>query len=377
MGAMALALWVMVLYSALVEGYLTGMSADVLDFGIGDIQIHAEGYRDAPSLYDTIEDADEVIARLEGQDYRVAPRLIGGGLMASGEQSGGAGFIGIDVEREASTLRIPERLVEGDWVDPADPKGVVIDKRMARILAVGIGDELVVLSQAADGSMANDLFTVRGILFGAGQGQVFMAEAAFRDLMALPEGFHQLIVRIPDGAVLDVAAEQVRGDGLDVMTWRQLVPTVATMLDSTRGMIFVVFFIIYLAVGLLVLNAMLMAVFERIREFGVMKAIGVSPLMVLSLIVLETVYQTLLSFGVALLLCIPTGWYLSTHGLVVAGLSGVQMMGMTMPPVWKAVFTPVSVAGPVVVLTAMVAISVVYPALKAAWIAPLDAMRYQ
>ena len=377
MGATGLALWVMVLYSALVEGYLIGMAADVLDFGVGDIQIHAEGYRDAPSLYDTIDGGEAVIHRLEEGGFRVAPRLIGGGLVASGEQSAGVALVGIDIARDANALRIHERLGEGQWLDVADPGGVVMDKRMSRILAVDIGDELVVLSQGADGSMANELYTVRGILWGAGQGQLFMSEASFRELMSVPEGFHQLILRAPAGMDLEAAAELASGDGLDVMTWRQLMPTVATMLDATRGIIYVVFFIIYLAVGLLVLNAMLMAVFERIREFGVMKAIGVSPMMVLSLIVMETVYQTLLSFAGALLLCIPTGWYLATEGLVLTGLSGTNIMGMTMPPVWKAVFTPASVAGPVGVLTVMVALSVIYPALKAAWIAPLDAMRYQ
>ena len=218
--------------------------------------------------------------------------------MAAGESSAGASFRGMDVERDAGVLRIGEHLSQGSWLDPADPQGVVIGRRLAQTLDVDVGDELVVLSQAADGSMANDLFRVRGHSAGGRRrhrplGRVPHGRGVFRELFALPDGAHEIILRRSGEQELGDVAEAVRAiaPGLDVKTWRELMPTLASLIDSTRGMIQMVFFVVYVVIAILVLNAMLMAVFERIREFGVMKAIGVTPATVLGVILVESGLQ--------------------------------------------------------------------------------------
>jgi ABC-type lipoprotein release transport system permease subunit len=379
--AMALALWIMVLYSGLVDGYLIGMMADVLDHEVGDVQVFAPGYLDDPSLYTTLP-AEPVIPALEAAGYRVAPRLMAGGLAASGEQSAGALFYGVDVARDGRALTLSGQIAQGQWLDPADPKGVVLGRRIAKTLGVSPGSELIVLSQATDGSMANDLFHVRGMLEPIGsstdRSAVFMVEPTFRELLALPAGFHQLIVRIPAGAKLDDATADIArlSPGLDVRSWRRILPTVATMIDSTRAIIFIIFFIVYIAIGILILNAMLIAVFERIREFGVMKAIGVGPWMVIGLISLETAFQAAVAVFVALLLDIPAGMYLAWHGLDVASLAGTSVMGLSMPEVWRATFGVSTVLAPVLILLSIVAAAMLYPAIKAARIQPIEAMRY-
>jgi len=381
--AMAFALWIMLLYSALVEGYLQGMEGDVLDFEVGEIQVFAEGYRDNPSIWDGIEDADQAVRSLEDAGYRVAPRLSAGGLGAVGDFSSGVNLRGIDVERDGSVLRVHERILDGAWLDTSDPQGVVLGRRLARTLAADVGDELLVLSQATDGSTANALYTVRGVLGPVGEGTdragVFMTTAAFRELLVIPEGgVHQLIVRTPQGVDVIDAADELDAllVGMEVLTWRQLMPTVATMLDSSRGVIYIVFFIIYIAIGILILNAMLMAVFERIREFGVMKAIGVGPGTVMALILTETAIQTAIAMVAGLTLAVPTGWYLATEGLTLVGMSGLSVAGLVMPPVWLAVFTPGTILGPLVVMLAIVSVAVIYPAAKASLIQPVVAMRH-
>src|SRR5262249_50434442 len=157
-----------------------------------------------------------------------------------------------------------------------------------------VGGELVVLTQGADGSLANDLFTVRGILGPIGdatdRAAVLIPLPTARDLLAVPEGVQQLIVRVPTTSHSTPTKEALAHDeaavgkllpGAIVQSWREILPFVATMLDSSAALIYLVFFVIYVAVGILVLNAMLMAVFERIREFGVMKALGTGPWLVL------------------------------------------------------------------------------------------------
>ncbi len=382
-GAMAFALWVELLYSGLVVGYLSGMERDVVDVEVGDLQIHAAGYRDRPSLYAAIDEVDELLARLDGAGYAASARLLGGGLAAAGELSAGVALRGVEVERDAAASLIHQKIGRGSWLDPADPFGVVVGRRLARTLDVEPGDELVLLSQAADGSLANELYRVRGVLLGVAEGTdrgaVFMTAAAFRELMVFPRGAHQVIVRRPPELELEAAAARAEelAPGLDVATWRQLMPVIATMLDSTQGIIFVIFGIIYVAVGILILNAMLMAVFERIREFGVLKALGAGPRLVLLLILIESAIQTALAVVAGIALALPAMGYLSKVGIDAGSLGGVDMMGVAAPPVWRGVYDAGTLVGPLVMLVVIVALAVAYPAAKAAWIRPVEAMRHQ
>lgn len=381
--AMAFALWVMVLYSGLVEGMLQGMRDDVLDLEVGELQIHAAGYRDDPSIYSQVADSAAIVAKLEEAGFRASARLTAGGLGASGETSAGIGLTGLDPVRDAGVSELNTRLASGHWLTPDDAEGAVIGRRLAKSLGIGVGDELLVLSQGADGSVANGLFEVVGVMGlvsdGIDRTGVFVLEPTFRELMVVPSGAHQITIRTPDGLKLDDAKAQVEAlvPDAEVETWRELMPTIATMLDSSKGLVMVVFFIVYIAIAILVLNAMLMAVFERIREFGVMKAIGVSPLAVLGMITLETVAQTVLAIVIGLVLAAPVAFYLATYGIDVGVLGGTNVMGLSMQQRWMGVFGVTTVAGPVFALLVMVSIAVLYPALKAAWIRPLDAMRYR
>jgi putative ABC transport system permease protein len=359
--ATTFALWVMVLYSGLIEGYVAGMARDVLDFEVGDVQVVAPGYLDDPSLGRTITDDDARVEVLESAGYRVTPRLAVGALAASGEPSAG---------------------VVWRWLDDAAPREVVVGRRVARTLGVKPGSELVVLTQGADGSLANELFTVRGVLGPVGdatdRSAVFLVEPAFRELLVLPSGAHQLVVRAREGQSLDEATRDVTAllPGLEVRSWRQLMPTVATMLDSARSVVFLVFFLVYVAVGILVLNAMWMVVFERIREFGVMKALGAGPWLVFRVVLAECLVQLGLSVGLGLGLAAPAAVYLERVGVNVASLAGTSVVGLSMPAQWKGTYTVAAVAPPVVILLVVVLGAVCWPAIKAARLRPLDAMRY-
>ena len=381
-GAMTFALFMMILYAGLMDGYLLGMERAILDLEVGDVQIFAGDFRENPSLYTTIDDPEAVLAPLVAQGFAASGRVLAFGLAAAGESSAGVSFRGVDVARDATVTRIQEVVAQGRWLEPLDPKGVVLGRRLARMLSVGLGDELVVLTQGSDGAMAYDLYTVRGVLRGIADATdrsgVFMNEAALRELVLVPEGVHQIIVRRPDNVALDLAAERVAGvaPDLDVQTWRQLMPTISSLLESSRGVMIAMYFIIYLAIGMLVLNAMLMAVFERIRELGVLKALGVGPFRVLRLILLECGIQTVIALVIGVLLAIPAMVYLSTNGILLAGLAGTSIMGIAMEPVWRAAVSTQVFTTPILILVLIVFAAVLYPALKAATIQPVEAMRH-
>jgi ABC-type lipoprotein release transport system permease subunit len=386
-GAMAFALFCELLYAGLIPGYMEGMEEDIVDLEVGDIQLHSAAYLEKPSIYEKIEKPEVILEKLDAAGYPASARIAGGGLVAAGENSAGVAFRGVDVARDAKVTLIQEKVATGKWLDPKDPKGVVVGKQLARTLNVEPGDELVVLSQATDGSMANDLFKVRGVLISVAGGTdrtvVYTNASALRELLVFPDGAHQIIVRRPDEVKLPEAAAFVKGAIKDhpgdvtAKTWKELMPIIATMLDSTQGMISIIFFIFYIAVGILVLNAMLMAVFERIREFGVLKAIGTGPGKVFSLIMVESFLQATLAFIIGGVLAIPGMWYLANHGINMASLGGTDMMGIAMRAQWYGIYRADTVQQPIILLFVVVFLAVLYPALKAAFIQPIDAMQHQ
>lgn len=266
LGAMAFALWVLVLYSGLITGYLAGMERDILDLEVGDLQIHAAGYQDNPSLHASVPYTPALLTQLAEAGLPASARWLGGGLAAAGTESAGVALRGLDVASESRVSRIHEHVATGAWLDAGDPHGAVLGRALARTLNAKLGDEVVVLSQAADGSMANDLFTVRGVLHGVSDGTdrtaLFINAATFRELMAPGADAHQIVVRRPADMELAALATRVRDLAAQarVQTWRELMPTVASMLEASRAMILIISSLIYIAVAILVLNAMLMAV---------------------------------------------------------------------------------------------------------------------
>ena len=387
--AMTLALTVELLYSGLVTGLVGGMEEDATEFDLGDVQVLPDGYRTRPSLYSVVEDHDAIIGKLREAGYSAAPRLYSGGLAASGDLSAGVAFVGLDPVADTTTLALDEAIAEGAWLDGADPTGVVVGGGLARTLGLDLGSEIVVLSQASDGSIANALYTVRGKLLSVAASMdrtaILMPEASFRELMAFPDGAHKIVVRRPEGVSLEeakVAVAGMAGEGtenapIDVMTWKEINPFLAMYLQQVDGVVVVVYFIVYLAVAILILNAMLMAVFERIKEFGVLKAIGYSPGQVFTMMAVEGLLQAVVATVCGLVLAAPLMWYLSVHGVNVGVLGGVNMAGLTMPPVWHGDYSLDSAMVPVVMLFVIVLVAVTWPAAKAAWIRPVEAMTHQ
>ena len=381
--AMTLALLIMIIYSGLMEGYFLAMERIILDLEMGDVQVYAGDYRDNPSIYTRIEDPDDLLAHLDDLGYPASARLLGAGLAAAGESSAGVFFRGVVASRDAQVSHIYKHVAQGEWLSPEHPKGVVLGRRLAHTLGVKPGDELVAISQASDGSMANDLYTVRGVLKGISdvtdRAGIFMTAESFREFFVFPEGIHQIMVRLPPELELTEVAGTIQSlvPELDVKTWMELMPTLASMLDSARGLMITMFFIFYIAVGILVLNAMLMAVFERIRELGVLKALGFGPGHVLGLIIIESTFQAGIAILAGLALSLPCLWYLTQVGINMGTLGGMSMMGLAMDPVWRAAVNSSTFTSPVLTLVFIVSVAVLYPALKAAWIRPVEAMRHQ
>ena len=383
--AMGFSGFIMTLFAALMAGMLQASERNAVAMNLGDIQIHAEGYRDDPDLYNLIDNAAGLVNKLQQAGFHATQRIYGFGLAAAGSTSAGVQMRGVNLKNEATVTQVHKHVMQGQWLADSDPMGIVIGRKLARTLGVRPGDEVIIISQATDGSMANDLYTVRGILKSIG-GEVdragfFMVERSFRELMVLPKGAHEIAVMRSDrSSDLESAAAQVAAlaRGYETSSWRQLQPLIARIIDLANAQTIIMILITYVAVAMVILNAMLMSVFERIREFGIMKAIGVTPWQLMALVYAETMVQVVIASIISLVSGWSAAYYFQNNGIDLSAIaSSISFGGVAIDPIWNAHVTADVLALPIVFLFIIAAAAVIYPAIKAAVIHPVKAIHYR
>jgi ABC-type lipoprotein release transport system permease subunit len=383
--AMGFAGFIMILFASLIQGLMQGSERNVVSMDLGDIQIHAKDYREDPDIYKLIKDPDRILSGLKKAGFHAAKRLYGFGLAASGSTSAGAQVRGIDISSESTVTQTHQNLSKGAWLQADDPKGVVLGRKLARTLGVDIGQEVIFVGQATDGSLANDIFRVKGILKSVGEevdrSGMFMSSESFRDLFILSEGAHEIAVMRSDRSTdLTIATKTVAGlaPGCETLNWRQLKPVIARVLDLADSQMIILVTITYTAVAMLILNAMLMTVFERIRELGIMKALGVTPWQLMLLVYAETFVQVVIASILAVITGCTLSRYLEHHGIDLSSIAeGASFGGVAFDPIWKAHLTTKAVEVPIVFLFIMSFLAVLYPAVKAALIQPVKAIHHR
>jgi ABC-type lipoprotein release transport system permease subunit len=383
--AMGFAGFIMILFASLMQGLLQGSEKNVVSMDLGDIQIHNKDYREDPDIYKLINDPDRILSNLKKAGFHAAKRLYGFGLAAAGSTSAGVQVRGIDLSNESAVTQINLHLSRGAWLQTDDPRGVVLGRKLARTLGVDIGHEVIFVGQATDGSMANDIYIVKGILKSVGEEVdrtgMFMTSIAFRDLFILPEGAHEIAVMRPDRSTdLTIATNTVASlaPGCETLNWRQLKPVIARILDLADSQMIILVTITYTAVAMLILNAMLMTVFERIRELGIMKALGVTPWQLILLVYAETFVQVIAASTLAVISGCALSRYLEHHGIDLSSLAeGASFGGVAFDPIWKAHLTAKAVEIPIIFLFIMSFLAVLYPAVKAALIQPVKAIHHR
>jgi ABC-type lipoprotein release transport system permease subunit len=383
--AIAFAGFIMILFASLMQGLLQASERNAVVMDLGDIQIHAKDYREDPDLYKIIDHPDLILAALRQAGFYATKRLYGFGLAAAGSTSGGVQVRGIDLSTESSVTQINQHLFKGAWLEDADPKGVVLGRKLARTLGVDIGQEVIFVGQATDGSMANDIYRVKGILKSVGEeidrSGLFMTAESFRTLFILPEGAHEIaIMRIDRTMNLETATKTVAdlAPGYETLNWKELKPVIARILGLADSQMIILVTITYTAVAMLILNAMLMTVFERIRELGIMKALGVTPWQLMRLVYAETFVQVVTASILAVLSGCALSRYFEYHGIDLSSLAeGVSIGGVAVDPIWRAYLTARSVEVPIGFLFLMSFLAVLYPAVKAALIQPVRAIHHR
>jgi ABC-type lipoprotein release transport system permease subunit len=394
MAAIAFGYAMLLFVACLMAGLRWQMIQNGTCLVMSQIQIHAPGYYPNRSLQKTLggrkgTDVSALLAAISA-DRRVtavAPRVYGYALLSAAHRSAGVELMGVLPDQEPKITTLNTQIAKGTYLTARLPKGVVIGDKLASTIGIEVGSEIVLLTQAADGSMGNDVYTVVGILHtgldAVDRGLVLMTLSSLQDLLHLaPARIHEVGIKLThiNAASKVAAALEVKlGKTLPVrvMAWPELAPELANYVQFNHGVTVVLFFIFFLVAVIGVMNTMLMAVYERTREFGMLMAVGMRPAQVIRLILTEAAGLGVASLAVGAALGVPLLWYLQVHGLDLGGATGevVSVAGVVVGHLWygRQDFPAYSEAALGLAATALV--SALYPAWRAAQLRPTEAMR--
>jgi putative ABC transport system permease protein len=353
----------------------------------GHVQVQAKGYKDKRSIRLVVPDPAEVGDILEKTPGVAAYsfRTNAFSLVSSKERTYGAIVIGIDPVREAKVSTLEKLVHQGNYLSAGDTDQALVGKLLAKNLLVGLGDELVVLGQGRDGSIAATMVKVKGI-FSSGQDEfdrstIHIPLKYFQDVYTMYEAVHEVVVLVKSLEYVPeikrtVAAgiENTNKKGhLVALDWMELMPGLiqAIQMDLVSGFIFYIILIVVVAFS--ILNTFLMTIFERTREFGVLMALGTTPGRLTKLLLIESTTMTMVGIVIGIIGGSLITWYFQEHGIVISGASELMRqygLGERMFP-QLSVLSVVIGSGAVLVITLLTAL---YPALRVRRLRPVEAM---
>lgn len=376
-----------VVFAMLSDGLSIGMIHQMLDNQIGShvshIQIHAKGYNDNQVIQNAIPDRARVEKALgaTGGVRHWSRRVSTFGLLSSALNSSGGLIVGVEPEREEAVTSIKASIVEGTYLT-GKANEVVIGRRMAEKLGIGLGDKVVGMASALNGDVGSDLFRVVGLYQTISSEfdkmHMFTSLSGLQGMLVMEDRVVEYAVIVDDIEQVDRIASALRahlGDDYEVLSYRDLLPMLVYMVDMYGQMMVVLYVVIGLAMIFGIINTMLMSVFERIQEFGVLMAIGMKNSAVFRMVMAEALLLSVMGTAI--------GMVVGIGGLLLLGEVGIDLslfadglnafgMGAVIYP--RLTFG--SIVGVVVIIPLTALIGSLYPALKATRLQPVTAIRY-
>lgn len=305
--AITLGTWAMIFMTALMRGMVSQMVADGISALPGHVQAHHAEYRDDPSVANLISISDtELSERFDAAGFTGwASRVRVPAVITSEYDSRGVTLLGIDPRQERGLTFVDYDAVEGRFLESTDDSGIVIGRKLAKILNTKLGKRIVLMSQDPGNEIADRGFRVVG-LFDANvtayeENYVFVGKTTTQKMLRIGDQVSELFVLGDD--FRDVEAEfnkttELIDGSAEVKRWVDLDAYLGTMLNVMDGFVFVWIVVIFLALSFGLVNTLVMAVFERVREIGLMLALGMRPIHILGQIVIESLL--LLAIGLAM-----------------------------------------------------------------------------
>ncbi|HEX5836666.1 MAG TPA: FtsX-like permease family protein [Anaerolineales bacterium] len=295
--AMGLSLAMMMFYDGLIDGFNQAIAGNAVRVLGGNVQVHAEGYRakvDSNPLLPLEDDTAVVRAALSNPDVLAAARRIQtGGLISNREGAFPLNILGIDPEAEAPVSLIAEHVVDGRYLEAADEDMVLIGKGLADALSIEVGDRVTMVGSDINKQNRQRTMTVIGIydigIPSMEKGSAYISLAEAQSLFGLRGQSTEVQITLNtvgrEAAV--VAALSPTLPGYEVESWEQTYPELGSAINSKSAVMDIFSVIIVMIAGIGILNLLLMAIYERTREIGLLGAMGLKPRQIATTFILE------------------------------------------------------------------------------------------
>ncbi|HXH73177.1 MAG TPA: ABC transporter permease [Mariprofundaceae bacterium] len=386
--ALAIGIAALTFLSAMNDGWMQQIKTNFALTVTGHIQIHARGFEQSRKLADRIDDPAPLldIVRQVPEVRLITRRVRVSGLASSAGASGGALVYGVEPATEKRMSRLAGFVSQGGWLEPGDDRGVVLGDGLADSLEVGLGDKIVLMATTPQGDIASEVFRVRGLLHSGVMDvddltAVVTLDAAQRWL-GLGKAVTDIVVRVKDFNAVASATQQIRqllaaratGEPLETLSWIDIDPMAEQWAEFADAYTWIILAVVILVVLAEVLNTMLMSMHERVREFGLMGALGVQPTQVFVMVVWETVILVALGSGIGFLIGGGLSWWYGVKGIDLTRFA-VAFSFMYMDPVVHPLLRTKSIVEILGAAVIGALVSGLYPAWKAARLQPAVALR--
>ena len=391
--AVIIGVWSMIFLGALMRGMESEMLKNAISTLTGSIQIHHRDYLDDPVVNNSLDNIgrlDTALDKILGQDSLWAKRVRVNAVVSNARHSGGVTLVGIEPEKEKAVSFIGKAVTQGRYLVKEDKDKILVGRAFLKKFNTKIGNKLIFMSQGTDNEIASKAFRIVGVFRAESEavekrfafvplpqaaGMLKMGNSISEISILLPEldisGKKEALVAKKLVAALDDIT--IDDKTITVETWQDLLPMMKAYLEMSGFFLYIWYFVVFVAMGFGIVNTTLMAIFERMREFGLMKALGMRPVQIIIGVITESFF--LLVLGISL----GTGFgFLSVAAIARNGIdlsalaAGAEMWGIPRklyPEIWAQ---DVVVAG-LVVLVLGIFVSL-YPAVKAARFTPTQAM---
>lgn len=381
--AVGITLASLMLIDGLYIGMIKSMIGTATDTFLGHGQIHAEGFSDTLEVEKTINNADEILRSLGSEELisGFSPRMVSFAMLSSTSGVNSVLLYGIDPDMERGISMIDEAITEGGYLSSGVQGQILIGSKAAETLEVKVGDRVVAtVAQAETGELSQNLFRVGGIyhmgIREADSGLAFILIGKAREMLALDGRTHEIAIRFHDinnsGDRSLPFWKRYSTGGNEAVGWKDLVPQLEGVIDMTDISTAITLSLVFCIVGVIIMHALFMSLYERMFEFGILRAIGTRPLSMAFIIFLEAAALSLISIILGLLLGLGAVGFFAWYGIDYKGIefAGVTINELLYPEFALNQFTFYPVMIFIFSITAAI-----YPAVFAARMTPAKAMQ--
>ncbi len=371
-----------------VDALYIGMKINIVDnitkSFISDGQIHRKGFRQRQEVELTVNNPDKVIKALKKNkmisDFSL--RTYSFSMISSSNNVNSVLLVGIEPDKEKTISQIDDAIIKGNFFEGKGDNQIVIGKKLADILEVGIGDRIVITAaQAHSSELSQELFRVSGIYYlnnpEMDKGMAFIKIGKAQKMLNIGDNFHEIALKFKKGTdLLNIDKlpfwKNFSKNGNEALSWMGLFPQMKVMFEMTNLSLALVGLILFAIVALVIINSLFMSIYERMFEFGVLRAIGTRPLVAFKLIILESAALGIFSILIGIIFGFIITLIYTKIGI---DYSGIEVMGVTI----KNIIYPVMelrqfIIYPVIVFFITLIIGI-YPGIYAAKLKPAEALR--